>query len=49
MAENRLSTNDDVNLPQQLYHLFKPHYAALSSSDLDHLVTDTFSTIMVTS
>lgn len=48
MAENRLSTNDDVNLPQQLYHLFKPHYAALSSSDLDQLVTDTFSTIMVT-
>uniref|UniRef100_A0A1X7UUU8 Uncharacterized protein n=1 Tax=Amphimedon queenslandica TaxID=400682 RepID=A0A1X7UUU8_AMPQE len=48
MVEDRLSTTDDVNLPKQLYHLYKPDYAALSSSELDQLVTDTFSNIMIT-
>ena len=43
-------TNDeaaDVNLPKQLYHLYKPENTNLSSSDLDHLVASAFTDIKV--
>ena len=43
-------TNDeaaDVNLPKQLYHLYKPENTKLSSSDLDQLVASAFTDIKV--